>query len=219
MTAKRKLPTRSTSSVQSASCRVIFAAAGSGKTTWIAREIATRQEIDVAVTTFTLLNHDRIVGRIWNEFGSIPNGVRIQPWFSFLLQDVVRPYQNYGGRVSRIKSVALVSGQSTRGIAKSEKRYWFDTQGSIYTDKISEFAIRCDDLSNGAVLRRLARLYRHLYIDEVQDLAGYDLDLVERIIRSGLPVTMVGDPRQATYSTNQGGRHRQYRRAAIAEKF
>jgi len=210
---------RTTSLVRSTSGRVVLAAAGSGKTTWIVVEVAATQSDRVLVTTFTLLNYERIVQKLWSDLGAIPRGVSVSPWFSFLLHDLVRPYQNHVGRHDRVSGVNLVSGQSTRGIAKSNIRYWFDSRGSIYTDKISEFVLRCDDASGGAVLRRLARLYDHIYIDEVQDLAGYDLDLVERLLRFGPPVTMVGDPRQATYTTNQAARNAKFRGEAIAEKF
>lgn len=219
MTARYRSPTRSTSLVPSVSGRVILAAAGSGKTTWIVRQIAARKEVRTAVTTFTVLNAERIVSKIWAELGGINKGVCIQPWFSFLLRDLVRPYQNYGGRISRIGNVHFASGQSTQGIPKSSSKYWFDSNGYIYTDKISEFALLCDDKSKGAVFRRFAQLYEHVYIDEVQDLASYDLDLVERMMTLGIAVTMVGDPRQATYSTSHGNRNRRYRRQGIQEKF
>jgi DNA helicase-2/ATP-dependent DNA helicase PcrA len=198
---------------------VVLAAAGSGKTSWIVRAVAATRGTRVLVTTFTLLNHERVVRKLWSDLGGIPKGMCVTPWLSFLLHDLVRPYQNHVTRAPRISGVNLVSGQSTRGVTKSEDRYWFDSRGAIYTDKISEFAIRCDDVSGGAVVNRLVRLYDHVYVDEVQDLAGYDLDLVERLLNRGLCITMVGDPRQATFSTNQAARNSKYRGEAIAEKF
>lgn len=205
--------------MRSASGRVVLAAAGSGKTTWIVGEVAAARGARVLVTTFTLLNHERIVQKVWSELGGVPRGACVTPWFSFLLHDLVRPYQNHGTARGRVAGVNLVSGQSTRWVTKSDDAYWFDSRGSIYTDKISEFVLRCDDASGGAVVKRLVRLYDHLYVDEVQDLAGYDLDLVERLLKVGPPITMVGDPRQATYTTNQASRHAKYRGEAIAEKF
>ncbi len=205
--------------MRSVSGRVILAAAGSGKTTWIVGKIAANRDARVAVTTFTVLNHERIVQKMWSELGGVPRGVCVLPWFSFLLHDLVRPYQNYGGRSERVERLNMVPGQSTRGIPKSDARYWFDSRGAIYTDKVSEFVLRCDDASGRAVTRRLARLYQHLYIDEVQDLAGYDLELLERLLTAGPSVTMVGDPRQATYSTNQAAKNSKYRGKGIAEKF
>ena len=45
-----------------------------------------------------------------------------------------------------------------------------------------------------------------MFVDEMQDLAGYDLALLEKLFGSALPVTAVGDPRQGTYSTNNSAK-------------
>ncbi len=199
--------------------RVILAAAGSGKTTWIAERVGERPTQRAAVTTFTVLNSDRIGDRLYQTAGRIPVGVRVRTWFSFLLDDLVRPYQNLAGKDARVTGIHLASGQSAPFAKKATGAYWFDGDDRVYNDKISEFALRCDDLSSGAVMRRLARLYGHIYVDEVQDLAGYDLELMERILKVGIPVTMVGDPRQATFNTNHASKNRQFRGAAIEQRL
>ncbi|ACD58860.1 hypothetical protein PXO_00629 [Xanthomonas oryzae pv. oryzae PXO99A] len=81
------------------------------------------------------------------------------------------------------------------------------------------YAVRCDELTQGQVMARLADMYDELYIDEVQDLAGYDLDLVERLLKSDIAITLVGDTRQATYATNYASRHSQYRGPNLAALF
>lgn len=205
--------------MQSVSACAILASAGSGKTTLIARAISAAPRRRTAVTTFTVLNCERLRFKIAKETGGTSRSTTVLPWFTFLLQDLVRPYQHHGGWSQRVEGVNLVSGASARYAKKTERRYWFDSSGRVYSDKVSEFALRCDDSSGGAVLRRLRRLYEHIYIDELQDLAGADLDLVERMIQAGPPITMVGDPRQGTYSTNQAARNRKYRGAGIADKL
>jgi superfamily I DNA/RNA helicase len=42
----------------------------------------------------------------------------------------------------------------------------------------------CNEKSGGAVIHRLENIYNYIYIDEVQDLSGYDLDLIELLFRS-----------------------------------
>jgi len=211
----------------SPSGRVILAAAGSGKTTWIARCVGKAADERAAITTFTILNSQHIGEKLWKEVGRIPPSVRVRTWFSFLLEDFVRPYQNLFvrphqklvGRSERVAGVNLFAGRSGKGRRKSDWTYWFDSLGRIYNDKIGEFALICDDNSGGAVMGRVARLYQHVYVDEVQDLAGYDLDLLERMMTAGVRVTMVGDPRQGTFSTNQSAKNRKYRGKGIAAKF
>ncbi len=57
------------------------------------------------------------------------------------------------------------------------------------------------NMQNGGI-NRLANIYSHLYIDEVQDMAGYDLEIIELLMKSHIAVTCVGDGKQATFKTN-----------------
>ncbi len=50
-------------------------------------------------------------------------------------------------------------------------------------------------------------------------MAGYDLDLLELILRSKIDLVMVGDHRQATYSTNNAAKNGAYAGAKIIAKF
>ncbi|MEQ1736236.1 MAG: UvrD-helicase domain-containing protein [Rhodoglobus sp.] len=213
----RTLTTRSASPVSSPNGQVVLASAGSGKTTWIARQVAGTRAQRCAVTTFTVLNAERLRSRITIEAGLVPPRTAVLPWFTFLLQDLIRPYQ-MSGDLGRIGGLNFVEARSVPFAKKAQRRYWVDPRGYVYSDKIAELALSLDMGSNGAVLRRLRRLYAHIYIDEFQDLAGYDLDLIERMLAAGLTITMVGDPRQATYSTNPSARNKKYRGAGVARK-
>ena len=203
----------------SPSGRVILASAGSGKTTWIAREVRDRPRERALIATYTTTNSSRVEERLWRELGRIPDAVRVRTWFTFLLEDLVRPYQSSTGRTVRVAGINLAAGISAKFRSAADWTYWFDSEGCAYNDKISSFAMRCDSESAGAVLRRLTRLYDHIYIDEVQDVAGPDLDLIEQIMMAGVRVTMVGDPRQGTYSTNMSRRNARFRGQGIAAKF
>lgn len=57
-----------------------------------------------------------------------------------------------------------------------------------------------------ALIRRLECLYDEILIDEVQDLSGYDWEIVLELLKSRIDVRMVGDVRQAVLSTNPRGR-------------
>jgi DNA helicase-2/ATP-dependent DNA helicase PcrA len=67
-------------------------------------------------------------------------------------------------------------------------------------------------------MKRLQAIYEVVFIDEMQDLAGYDLEVVERLLKSHIQVTMVGDPRQTTYATNASAKNRQFRGLGILRK-
>ncbi|HQT91820.1 MAG TPA: UvrD-helicase domain-containing protein, partial [Candidatus Kryptobacter bacterium] len=62
---------------------------------------------------------------------------------------------------------------------------------------------------------RLERIYDQHFVDELQDLSGYDLEVMRDLLRSKISVTLVGDPRQATYSTNRSSKNKQFKRVGV----
>jgi len=99
------------------------------------------------------------------------------------------------------------------------EKHYFTSDHNIYTDKLSKFAIKCDKENDGAVIDRLSRIYTHIFVDEVQDLAGYDLEFLRLLFESKIDVLLVGDPRQATYSTNNASKHKRFRKTRIISFF
>ena len=71
--------------------KLIIAAAGSGKTTFLIDNALHIEDSNVLITTYTEENEKEIRKKFE---GVIPNNIRIQTWFSFLLQHGVRPYQS-----------------------------------------------------------------------------------------------------------------------------
>ena len=72
--------------------RLIIAAAGSGKTTYLVRQ-AMQQSDSVLITTYTIANELEIRKKFVELNGCVPHNVTIQTWYSFLLQHGVRPFQ------------------------------------------------------------------------------------------------------------------------------
>lgn len=199
--------------------RVIIASAGSGKTTMIVNE-AVALEKRILILTYTNDNLEEIKKKFIEINGVIPQNVHIMSWFSFLLRDGVRPYQSCIYDKKRISNICFVNGQSTRGIAKDNiEKYYLKGGEYIYTDKLSSFVTECNKQTNGAVINRLSEIYENVYIDEVQDLAGYDLDIIELLLKSKIVITLVGDIRQATYTTNNSPKNKKYLGEKIYEFF
>ena len=199
--------------------RLIVAAAGSGKTTLLVEEALKIKDKNVLMTTFTEANEAEIRKKIIQKNKFIPSNIIVQTWFSMLLQHGVRPYQ--GCLFDHdIKGMNLVSNRSAPYSKESEiKKHYFDGKHKIYSDKISKFLLKCNKASDGKVLDRLSRIYHYLFIDEMQDLSGYDLDLLRLIFDSSINTLLVGDPRQATYSTSNSARNSQYTRDKILDFF
>ena len=203
--------------------KVIIACAGSGKTTYIVEEALKSKDKKILVTTYTNENLNQIKTFLVEKIGCIPTNITVQTWFSFLLQEGVRPYQNQMTDRGRVESIFFFENIKDVGKLKRTLRYipelqdshYFTDNNYIYEDKVSKFICKCNERSNNWVINRLENIYSHIFIDELQDLAGYDLELLELLFNSKINIVSVGDPRQATFSTNTAQKYRQYRRSNI----
>lgn len=198
--------------------RVILTAAGGGKTTRIAEEAA-KSATRSAILTYTQNNVAEIERKFLLVHGHVPSYVEIFSWFTFLLRELARPYRGviYD---KRIDEIAWVKGQSkTFSGASNVQHFYFAEPGVIYSDKLARFICDCDVRSGGAIVNRLLRRFEQIYIDEVQDLAGYDLNILELLLRSKMRVTLVGDPRQGTFRTNFNPKNARYAQYGIGAKF
>ncbi|MBI5418386.1 UvrD-helicase domain-containing protein [Candidatus Poribacteria bacterium] len=77
----------------------------------------------------------------------------------------------------------------------------------------------CNKKTNGKVIDRLSRIYTYIFIDEVQDLAGYDLELLNLFFKCNSATLLVGDLRQGTYSTNSTSKNKKYKKSKIVGFF
>ncbi|MBJ7459402.1 MAG: UvrD-helicase domain-containing protein [Thermoleophilaceae bacterium] len=82
---------------------------------------------------------------------------------------------------------------------------------------MADLVCEADQRSGGLVIKRLESMFDCICIDEVQDLVGHDLDLLDRLFAADLEVLLVGDPRQFTYSTSDTSRNKKYRGAGFAD--
>lgn len=198
--------------------RIILASAGSGKTTTIVTE-AVAAEDRAALVTYTNNAERELRAKCYDLAGHVPARVRPLTWFTFLLRHFVRPYQK-SLLEERVKGLSFVSGRSANYVPATDiERFNTDSQGRIYSDKISRFACRLIAETDGAPVRRAEQIFDRIYIDEVQDLSGFDLDFIEHLMKSKIDVVLVGDHRQATYKTNQSARNRRYGGVKIIDKL
>lgn len=197
---------------------IIIAAAGGGKTTALAGR-ARAHVGAVAVVTYTNNNVREIKNKFFETHAALPAHAEVWSWYRFLLHEMARPYQR-ALLDRRIKGLHWVEGRSARYVPHANTIPFFLSNGAqIYSDKIARFVIDCNKASGGAVIARLEERFKTIFVDEIQDMAGYDLDLLELILRSKINLVMVGDHRQATYSTNNAARHSGYGGANIIKKF
>ncbi len=202
--------------------KLIIAAAGSGKTTHLVNEALKIKDQKVLITTYTQANEAEIKKKIIETNKCIPENITVQTWFSFLLKHGVRPFQGilFDCLFSkRIRGLVLMNNQSAQYTKEADIIHYFTKEFKIYSDKISKFVFRCNEKTSSNVIDRISRIYPHIFIDEVQDLAGYDLELLKLLFGCNSNILLVGDPRQGTYSTNSAPKNKQFKKAKIINFF
>jgi len=199
---------------------LIVAAAGAGKTYQIIEESveAVRAGHKVLVVTYTEANQRELISRFEEkEYERRANFV-VKGLYSFLLEDFIRPYQSCFFE-DRIDSLFFnQSNPHKRGKypipgrqellscgSPNPNHYLTKEEGRAHSTFLAKLAKKITDKCQGATVNRLADIYHHIYIDEVQDLIGWDYDVIDTIVKfSDINITCVGDFRQTIYSTANG---------------
>lgn len=191
--------------------KVLIACAGSGKTTYIVEEALKLKGQRVLVITYTNENLDQIKAYLIAKACCIPANITVKSWFSFLLQEGVRPYQNHKTIRGRIQSVYYFKNskhddeltKKLRFTKENHDSHYLSRNNYLYENKVSKFVYKCNEHSKGLVIKRIEKIYDHLFIDEAQDLEGWDYDLIDKLLESSLSVILVGDPRQKILKTHR----------------
>jgi DNA helicase-2/ATP-dependent DNA helicase PcrA len=179
--------------------RLTLAVAGGRKTQGIVDECERAGPGErILVLTYTLANQGELRARVASRSG-IQASVTVTGWFSFLMGHFVRPYlpMVYPGR-----RLAGLNFDGDPGRVAGARRH-LDPDGRAYRIHLARLAVLANASSGGAAVDRLSRMYDRILVDEVQDLNGYDLEVLQLLLDSPTPLRLVGDVRQALLATNQ----------------
>lgn len=187
--------------------KLFLAAAGCGKTTYIINEALKLKNQNILITTYTDNNEISIKKKILEINGTIPKNIKIQTWFSFLINHGVKPYITcFFSDVNDVTGLDFVQYYDKKHPAfntnKYKKEHYFTKTNKIYSISLSEFIIECNTISKNKIINRLENIFDTIFIDEVQDISGQDLNLIELLFNSYINIYMVGDLRQRVYMTN-----------------
>jgi len=189
----------------------IIAAAGSCKTQYIVDSALADTGKRVLITTYTNENLAQLVSRLSGGTGVLPSHITVMSWFSLLLNQCARPYQRaILEEPGLIVGIDFIGARARFTAQSTPVPYFLDRRGNMYRDGVSDFACKVNAATSGMMIQRLEDMFDHIYIDEFQDIVGYDLDLLDLLLRSSIDVTVVGDPRQFTYETNRARRNKKY---------
>lgn len=189
--------------------RLVIAGAGTGKTTLLLNEAVEHCESkNVLYLTYTDQNAREFEKAVTERIGYQPRSITIMTWFSFLLVHGVRPFPAPGFS-HRIDRMRFDQGIPCRiaNVKRGDENYYCPAPGVVFRSRLSDLAALCDQEWGGEVINRICGIYDLILVDEGQDFAGYDYDLLLALMRSCENMTIVGDPRQQTYRTNNGPIH------------
>lgn len=217
---------------------VIFAAAGNGKTYNICNEaIKLASETNKLILLVSYTNegvHSLEKEYRKQNFGVLDKNVIIKTWYSFLLSELIKPYQcllkikkkqykneyDFAIPENHIKSIAFYQDEERPLWYKNVHiQYYLNSAQDIRKDSVSHLAVRCIEDSKDKAIERLEAIYSHIFFDELQDYAGWDLEIFLRLFSSEIQIRCVGDYKQATFRTNNSPKYKQYRDERIKDFF
>lgn len=189
--------------------KLILAVAGSGKTTLIVDKLNLEKRF--LLITYTINNTKNLRESIIRKFGYIPSNISIYSYYNFLYSFCFRPFLGYKLRAKGIFWDFPPEHTNYLPIIKTAR--YMSPNRLLYHNRIAKLLEIGDVLQD--INKRLEKHYDFLLIDEVQDFAGQDFNLLESMCKSNIKVLLVGDFYQHTFDTSRDGNtnnslHRDY---------
>lgn len=178
--------------------KVIFAVAGSGKTSHIVKSLENDKRS--LIVTYTNSNYENLLAKITKEHnGLLSENVTLMTYFQFLYRFCYKPFLS-----DEICAKGIIYEPNPNQYAKqsncnfylSPERYFYSNRLSFFLEKVGVI----DDIKN-----RIQEYYDELIIDEVQDIAGRDFNFLESLMEADVNMLFVGDFYQHTFDTSRDG--------------
>lgn len=178
---------------------IILAVAGSGKTSLIVDKLNLDEKF--LLITYTINNTKNLKGSIIKKFGYFPENITLYSYYNFLYSFCFRPFLGY-----KIKSKGIFwdfTPNFTNRLPLNNILRYKTKNGRLYHNRIAKLLKQREVL--GDINLRLTKYYNHLFIDEIQDFAGHDFNLLKDIAESDINIMLVGDFYQHTFDTSRDG--------------
>lgn len=177
--------------------RVIFAVAGSGKTTHLINRL--NETDSFLLVTYTTNNVHNLRMGIIKKFTYFPTNIKLLSYYSFLYGFCYKPFLN-----DVLKTKGINYEPNTNKYLKSDTReYYIDKFDRVYSSRISKLLLDTEEYKN--VIDRISKYFNHLFIDEIQDFGANDFNLLKKISKANVEHTYVGDFFQHTFDTSRDG--------------
>lgn len=200
---------------------MILASAGAGKSRYIAEQALKKAAGNqtILILTYTVSNQEELLEQICRINRVKPRNVVIKGWFTFLLEDMIRPYQrcmfparivgiDFNATDPHVRGHFTIKGRGEKiGDSYNPRHFLTSDHQKAHTTYLSKLAARINEEAEGKPVQRLAEIYDAVYIDEVQDLGSWDFDVLKAVAGSGVGTfECVGDFRQTIYRTSPAKR-------------
>ena len=179
--------------------RVILAVAGSGKTTHIVNTLSL--DARFLLLTYTDNNLKNLRRKIIGRFGYFPDNISLHSYFTFLYAYCFKPFlwRKLGAKGIRWDTPAAW----TLKLPRDNSLFYLDKQKRVYHNRIAKL-LEVENLLE-PVNQRIEKYFDNVLIDEVQDLAGHDFNLLASIAKASVDMVLVGDFFQHTFDTSRDG--------------
>lgn len=179
--------------------RVIFAVAGSGKTSHIIDSL--NEGSRTLIITYTDNNFKSLKKRISDKFGYIPNGIKVYTYFTFIYSFCFKPLL---GNEVKVKGINWdIPPQFTLRLKRSDNRFYIDKNKRLYHNRIAKVFDQYGVINE--LVSRVEKYFDSICIDEVQDFAGHDFNLLLQMASANVNQLLVGDFYQHTFDTSRDG--------------
>lgn len=177
--------------------RVIFAVAGSGKTTYIINSLDLEKRS--LIITYTNNNYFNLKTGIIKKFGYIPTNIKLFTYYTFLHSFCYKPF------LSDLLKTKGINFETPYNLfkPKSDLDYYIDKNKRLYSSRISKLLIELNLVEDINI--RLSKYFDNLFIDEIQDFASNDFNLLKGFSKSKINILFVGDFFQHTFDTSRDG--------------
>jgi len=175
----------------------MLAVAGSGKTSFLIDRLNLEERF--LLVTYTINNHDHLQKSILHKFGYIPSNIKVLRYFQFLYYFCFKPF--FGMR-SKVQGITFNLPPENTRYKIGSKEYYMTSGRMFYHNRLARF---CQEYCAQDIKDRLDKYYDYFFIDEVQDIAGHDFNLLLAIIPNQCDSLFVGDFYQHTFDTSYDG--------------
>ena len=178
--------------------RVIFAVAGSGKTSHIVDSLTLNKRS--LIVTYTRNNFNNLSEKIIKKFNnSWPDNITLMTYFQFLFRFCYKPFLS-----DKVQAKGIIySKNDNKYISKDNLRYFLSSDRYIYHNRLSLLLQKESVIEK--IKARLSKYFDEFIIDEVQDIAGRDFNFLIDLMQAGVNMLFVGDFFQHTFDTSRDG--------------